>query len=98
MPSLKEINPWELLDALPANLQTTQDKCLKEQSDEDEEDYQARNNVFRQVKGQLKRVRGNKMLIEEVFNHYCHELGVPPVKLLNYFQNGVLQISNYSVS
>ena len=35
--------------------------------------------------------------LNEIFRYYCHELQIPPVKILNYFNNGYLKLINYSV-
>jgi hypothetical protein len=52
-------------------------------------------------KSKEQAMRSSKKLknkyIAEIFRYYCNELGIAPVKFLNYFNNGIIELVNYNI-
>ncbi|CDW72567.1 UNKNOWN [Stylonychia lemnae] len=53
------------------------------------------------LKSREQAMRSNKKLknkyITEIFRFYCNELQIAPVKFLNYFSDGIIQLHNYNI-
>ena len=53
------------------------------------------------IKGRENVIRARKKIkkehLLEIFRFYCNEMQVVPVKFLNYFNNGTLELVNYNI-
>ena len=38
----------------------------------------------------------NKYIVE-IFRYYCNELQIAPVKFMNYYHDGIIELHNYNI-